>query len=69
MARRRMVRCKPRGLSAADTTIFVSRTKRRGSIQPSLALAWPVRLYLLTLPFQTSLFLLARRFDDAVNLA
>ncbi len=31
MARRRTVRCKPRGLSAPDTTMLVSRTKRRGS--------------------------------------
>jgi hypothetical protein len=32
------VRCKPAGLSAADTTILVSRTKRRGSIRPLLSL-------------------------------
>jgi hypothetical protein len=33
MARSRTVRCKPSGLSAADTTILVSRTNRRGNIR------------------------------------
>src|SRR5260370_1265404 len=69
MARRRTGRGKPRGLSAADTTILVSRTKRRGSIQSLLSLAFPVRLCFLALLFRTSLFFRARRFDDAVNLA
>src|ERR1700682_2754130 len=68
MGRRRTLRGKPRGFSAADTTILVSRTKRRGSIQSLLSLAWPVMLYFLAVLFRTSLFLRARCFDDAVNL-
>jgi hypothetical protein len=32
MARSRVVRCSPSGLSAADTTMLVSRTRRSGSI-------------------------------------
>jgi len=44
----------PAGLSAADATMLVSRTKRRGSIQSCST--WPVRPYFLALLFRKAFF-------------